>query len=184
MRYYVLAANGERYGPADVPTLSQWAAEGRLSPTSRLMDEMSGNVLDASSLPGLNFPQATPAAPVAPMTPLPPGSPYLSSGPQAPIPTASYRLTTPGSDYMPKSTQPDPTKDVLLSFGMVLLSPILSLFCIYGFTTALLGIGAGWRAFQNGSKIALLPILLNVGALVFWVLSRYVFRWWLFGRYY
>ena len=182
MRYYVLGENGERYGPADVPTLAQWARERRLSSASKLMDEMTGSVVDARSVPGIVFPQAAPPAPMAPMTPIPPGSPSLTCGPMQPMPPQpGYSWS--GPNYMPKIAGADPKKDLLLSFGMVLLSPVLSLFCIYGMTAALLGIGAGVRAFQNGSKIALLAIILNVGSLVFWALAKFVFRWWLLDHY-
>ena len=40
MRYFVIGANGELYGPADIATLNQWIAEGRLTPTSMLQEEL------------------------------------------------------------------------------------------------------------------------------------------------
>lgn len=182
MRYFVLAPTGERYGPADVATLNEWAASNRLSPDSKLMEEMSGTVTPASAIPGLVFPQASPPTPMGgPMQPPPPGTPYQQPsnyprpgyGPNPP----GTGFVAPGSGFMGRAT---PNKnDLLLSFGMVLLSPLLSLFCIYGFTAALIGIGAGWRAFQGGQKIALLAVILNGCALVFWAFARFVFRHWL-----
>jgi hypothetical protein len=68
MRYYVLDANGNRYGPADVPTLNAWVQEGRVSSAMLLEEEGSGIKVQASSVPGLVFQAAPPFAP--------PGQPY------------------------------------------------------------------------------------------------------------
>lgn len=55
MRYFVIGANGELYGPADIPTLNQWIAEGRLTPTSMIQEEFGGARFAASMLTELNF---------------------------------------------------------------------------------------------------------------------------------
>jgi hypothetical protein len=178
MRYYVLAPTGERYGPADLPTLNEWASSNRLFPTSRLMEEMSGNVVAASSVAGIGFPQASPPPPgVGVMNPPPPGSAYQ---PQPPTPPHQAHSNYYRPGYAPTSVSAhDGKNDLWLAFGMVLLSPVLSLFCIFGFTTALVGISASWRAYQRGQRIALIPLVLNIGCLVFWGLARFVFRHWL-----
>jgi len=169
----MLAPTGERYGPADVPTLNQWVAEGRLFATSRLMEEMSGDVIVASTLPGLSFGAAPPQPMQSPMQPPPPGTYGAYPNPPA-----------PGSGYMPQVGSTANKNDLLLSFAMVLVSPILSLFCVFGFTAALYGIASGWRAYQNGQSIAILAVVLNVGCLVFWVLARFVFRHMIFEHMY
>jgi hypothetical protein len=56
VRYYVLSDDGQKYGPADVPTLNQWIAENRLLPTQMLEEEASGARFAARAVPGLNFP--------------------------------------------------------------------------------------------------------------------------------
>ena len=56
MRYYVVGDNGQQYGPADVQTLNQWVAEGRLLPTTMLQEEAGGARFAARTLPGLQFP--------------------------------------------------------------------------------------------------------------------------------
>jgi hypothetical protein len=103
---------------------------------------------------------------------------------QPPAPGTPYQPPPPGSGFMPRAgfgvSAQDGKNDLWLSFGMVLVSPVLSLFCIYGFTTALIGIAAAWRAVQRGQKIALIPLILNVLCLGFWGISRFVFRHWLF----
>jgi hypothetical protein len=61
MNYYVIAADGQKYGPADVPTLNQWAQEGRLLTTSMLEDASTGERISATSVPGIMFPMGSPA---------------------------------------------------------------------------------------------------------------------------
>lgn len=55
MRYYVIGDDGQRYGPADVPTLGAWAREGRLVAGSRLIEEGTERSVFASEIPGLTF---------------------------------------------------------------------------------------------------------------------------------
>jgi hypothetical protein len=62
MRYFVVGANGELFGPADMPTLNQWIAEGRLLPTTMVQEELGGARFAASMLQGLSFPQQQSAA--------------------------------------------------------------------------------------------------------------------------
>ena len=63
MNYFVIAADGQKYGPADVPTLNQWAQEGRVLNTSMLEDAATGQRVAATSVPGINFPQSPQHAP-------------------------------------------------------------------------------------------------------------------------
>ncbi len=55
MRYFVIAENGELYGPADLETLNQWILEGRIVPTSMIQEELGGARFAASLLEGLQF---------------------------------------------------------------------------------------------------------------------------------
>lgn len=60
MNYFVIASDGQKYGPADVPTLNQWAQEGRVLTTSMLEDAVTGERVAATSVPGIIFPIAPP----------------------------------------------------------------------------------------------------------------------------
>jgi len=60
MRYFVIGEDGQLYGPADIPTLNQWIAEGRLRPTSMIMEELGGARFAASMLKELDFPSNYP----------------------------------------------------------------------------------------------------------------------------
>ncbi|HJP82632.1 MAG TPA: hypothetical protein VJ835_03930 [Fimbriimonadaceae bacterium] len=62
MRYFVIGANGELFGPADIPTLNQWIAEGRVLPTTMVQEELGGARFAASMLTGLAFSAQYPRA--------------------------------------------------------------------------------------------------------------------------
>lgn len=50
MYYFVIAADGSRYGPADIDTLVQWAKEGRLVGETMLIERGSERSLRADSI--------------------------------------------------------------------------------------------------------------------------------------
>lgn len=56
MRYFVLDPQGAPFGPADLPLLNQWAAQGRIAPGTILVEEGTGRQIPAISLPGLHLP--------------------------------------------------------------------------------------------------------------------------------
>lgn len=55
MRYFVIGEDGELYGPADIATLNEWIAQGRLAPTTMIQEEFGGARFAASLLAGLSF---------------------------------------------------------------------------------------------------------------------------------
>ena len=59
MRHFVHGPDGSKYGPADLPTLIQWKAENRLTPTTLIEPEVGGSSFQAKELPGL-FPELQP----------------------------------------------------------------------------------------------------------------------------
>jgi hypothetical protein len=80
MTYHVIGPDGNRYGPADLPTLNQWAAEGRVTP-STMLEDSSGARIAASSVPGLVFGPPRMSSPNEPYGS--PGAGY-GQGPQYP----------------------------------------------------------------------------------------------------
>ena len=54
--YFVLDPAGNRYGPADLVQLNQWAAEGRVVRTTVLEHATTGQQVVAGTLPGLVIP--------------------------------------------------------------------------------------------------------------------------------
>jgi hypothetical protein len=71
--YYVIAQDGNRYGPADIPTLQQWVREGRIAPNTTLEDEVTGTQIRASLLPELSH--------LFPSQSVPPGDSYRQPPP-------------------------------------------------------------------------------------------------------
>lgn len=55
MAFYVVGPDGNKYGPADVPTLQQWVGEGRVTSNTLLEEEGTGRQGYASTVPGLSF---------------------------------------------------------------------------------------------------------------------------------
>ena len=53
MNYFVIGQNGQKYGPADVPTLNHWVQEGRILPTTMLEDASTGQMILAPQVAGL-----------------------------------------------------------------------------------------------------------------------------------
>lgn len=68
--YWVIAADGQRYGPADLPTLRQWCQEGRVTPETQVVDPIDNVAKPARSIPEIvnNLPVVGPpmAAPYNP----------------------------------------------------------------------------------------------------------------------
>lgn len=74
--YSVIGGDGQVYGPVDVPTLQRWCAEGRVAPTTHIIETATGRQMPAASAPILNgYFAIQPAAP-NPMSP--PMSPMSS----------------------------------------------------------------------------------------------------------
>lgn len=65
MQYMVVWSDGNKYGPADLALLNQWASEGRITPDTQLEPVAGGMPIRAAELPGLIIPGASPAAPVS-----------------------------------------------------------------------------------------------------------------------
>src|SRR6478672_6495405 len=105
MQYYVIGPDGNKYGPADVPTLTTWITENRLTPQSMLEDFNTGQRVPASSVPGL-FDTGAPTATAGPtMGPAQTGTVYS----QVPAPGA------PGY-YNPQAMGDNGQKDVTLAW--------------------------------------------------------------------
>lgn len=79
MNYFVIAQDGQKYGPADVPTLNQWVRDARIIPSTMLEDATTGQRVQADQLPGLTFgptPQANYSQPNNPYAQYPRGGGY------------------------------------------------------------------------------------------------------------
>ena len=59
MQYLVIWSDGNKYGPADLALLNQWAQDGRVFPDTELEPVDGSPRIKASDLPGLIIPSAT-----------------------------------------------------------------------------------------------------------------------------
>jgi len=73
MSYFVVMPDGQKFGPADLAILNQWAGEGRILPDTTIEDASTGHRFMASALAGLQVPGTTFAQPMNQPFP-PPGS--------------------------------------------------------------------------------------------------------------
>lgn len=98
MKFYVIANDGGKFGPADIATLNQWIQEDRIYPDTQVESAETGMRQTARDVPGLVFAAPAPApggaAPYQQADPLrqptqqspftnppQPGSPYPRVGP-------------------------------------------------------------------------------------------------------
>lgn len=95
MRYFVIAPGGQKYGPADVGLLNQWALEGRLTAESELENEITGERILAGRVPGF-------VAPGSPMTSGTPG--YGPGSPQTPYQEPASPYQAPGQNWQSPPT--------------------------------------------------------------------------------
>ncbi|RYG28340.1 hypothetical protein EON81_28690 [bacterium] len=78
--YYVIAQDGQRYGPVDLATLNQWTLDNRVVPTTTL-EGQDGQRLQASAVPGIVFPAGgAPTGPAGPAGSSPYGAPTGAPG--------------------------------------------------------------------------------------------------------
>ena len=63
MRYFVIGGDGNKYGPADLNTLQDWAKDNRLAPNTQVIPEGTETPLFAHQVPGL-FGNPMPETPV------------------------------------------------------------------------------------------------------------------------
>jgi len=78
MNYFVVGADGTKYGPADISTLNLWIADARLSPMMEVEEEGTGRRMQAKDVFGLSFPN-------------PNMPPQQQMGSQNPVPSYYYR---------------------------------------------------------------------------------------------
>lgn len=91
MQYFVIWTDGQKFGPADVTVLNEWAAQGRLTPTTELESVVDGSRMQAGSLPGLVFPGAA-------STPADMGQPAQPNQPSEPVQPTQTMAPTVGAD--------------------------------------------------------------------------------------
>jgi hypothetical protein len=161
MEYFVIAPNGQRFGPATVPVLNQWIQEGRISPQTLLQDAATGAQIVARALPALSFVHQPTVAP-------PGANPYLMASPaQHPSYYAQGNQTW---DPPPLVSQ----GQVVGAWVLTFVSPLFMI-CYVGLAGALFGCITGGQLVKQGNKTAG-GMMIALNAL--WLVLYVVFRIW------
>lgn len=157
--YFVVAQDGQKYGPADIAALNQWIAEGRILPTTMLEDSVSGARIVARALNGLIFPQ-DPSAPTAfRPTPAPPGAnPYST-----PSISQQYQMQQSYPRQQPWN-QPAPVNqgEIVAGWVCTCLTPLIFCLCFVPFATAIFGLVIGLRLQRQGMGQGTVMMTLNM----------------------
>jgi len=148
-QYFVVGADGSKYGPADVPTLTQWAADNRLTPTTELENAATGSRTSANMVAGIIFPTAAAAA-ANPVQTAFPGTGGTASGQYSQAPS-NY----PRNDY----SDPNAGKtELIISFVMSAIG-LLCCPCIFSVVGIVLGNMAMKKGNPNGKTAMILGIV-------------------------
>lgn len=178
IKYFVIAADGQRYGLADVPTLNQWIGEGRLQPHSILQDEKGGVQVEARGVPALKFVARPAVSPIAPPPPGPTLAPGLGNPYDTPRPSVqpqAFSNYTPGSYPRPN---PGMTSQLVVVWLCTIAAPLLIFFFwIGGLITSSYGLRGGFALYGSGYRTqGVILITLNVIWLALWIYTRFVVR--------
>lgn len=157
VRYFVYAPNGQRYGPADLATLQQWVAEGRVLPNSLVEDEFGGPQMAASTVPGLIFPTTYAQPQAGPGYSQGPGSPYAENPYNQPQQQSNY--------YRPPASSYTNAGDVNNAW----ICAVVGLLCCG--PVSIVGIVLANRAKQAGNPNAQAPFILSIIATALWGLG-------------
>lgn len=161
MDYFVIAPNGQKFGPAPVPVLNQWIQEGRIAPDTLLQDAATGAQIVARALPGLDF---MPRPVIAP----PGANPYNMASP----------AQNPAYYVRPSQWQQPATVSEGQAIGALcctVAAPVFVLFCYLGLAFALFGFITGVQLVKQGAKLSG-GLLIGFNAL--WMLAYVIFRVW------
>ena len=140
MEYYVIAPNGQKFGPATVATLNAWIQEGRIAPDTLLQDAATGAQIVARALPALSFiHQPNPAPPNA--------NPYLT---QSPAHHPMFYAQGQQTWNQPPTVS---SGQVLGAWICTVVSPLLMV-CYFGLAGALFGCITGGQLVKQGNKTA------------------------------
>jgi hypothetical protein len=134
LRYFVIAPDGSKYGPADIPTLRSWVAQGRISPDTILEEEASRQRVQARLVAGL----------------------FVAEGPSAPGYPRGARPVETG-----KGAANDGGIDVFLSYACSAMSILCcGLFIIGAFVYASRAISKGNRGGYAARIVAIFFLIL------------------------
>ncbi len=178
MRYFVVSLDGQKYGPADIPTLQQWIAEGRIMPNTYLEEEIGGARMQAAGVQTLRFPVDQPISPPTAMqayqsvytnpTNPPAANQDLSQNPYADG-TYGYQQSYPGAQAYSVSARQNLNNSWVL--GAIAISVMTVGFCcmvgpLAGIVLSIFGMSAGKKAKDAGHPNGQSAYVFNIVILV------------------
>lgn len=148
---YFLVVGGNRYGPANVDLLNQWATEGRVTAGMQAEQEGTGVTMPVEQIPGIKLsPGAPPPAPPA-GGPMPPGPGTGSEQSFASPPTMGANYYRPQYQYSGAPVDPVLSKRVTTT---LILSIVSLLFCCIGGIFAIIYANQAQTALRRGDVVA------------------------------
>lgn len=174
MRYYVIASDGQKYGPADLATLKEWVEQGRITTATMLEEEIGSARLVASGLTGL-FSASTPySRPVDQQGPYQSNSSYTPPSSQPNLSNNPY--ASPSTYYRGDAGHgPDPLLQRMVNnswiAGAVGLGIMTIGFCCFvtplaSIGLSIWGISSGRKAQMEGHVGGQAPFIFNIVVLV------------------
>ncbi len=162
MGYFVIADDGNKYGPADLATLNSWIAEGRLQPTTILEEVQTMERRPASAVPGLNFPgvQQQAARTYANPTMGQPGPTMGQPGPYGGYQQGSYGMTGLG-DRISGEASSELNKAWISAFLGFCCCPVIA---IYGIISAGKAESLGHPQGKTAKIINIIILCLSLGS--------------------
>lgn len=155
MRYYVVAEDGSKYGPAGVTLLNHWIEEGRLLPEMILEEDGSHHKVTAASVQELDFFERS-EAPVA-------------------APVKAAMSTTMVHEDSTTAILPEVTIAFAMAVLTVCLAPVSAAIGYLGVFTTLLGLMAALKAKDRSDALGGPAMIVNLLAFVVWLSAHVIF---------
>jgi hypothetical protein len=173
MSYFVVMPDGQKFGPADLAILNQWAGEGRILPDTTIEDATTGHRFMASALAGLQLAYARPAS-----QPFPP--------PGAVQPPTQYAAYQRGPAYVGDIGQSDLTyawvfgaTGLLLTFACGCAGPcalIAVVFPILGIVFANKAAAKGNTGAAGARILSIVALTLHAAAIILYIAAMVFMR--------
>jgi hypothetical protein len=167
VRYYVVANDGQKYGPADIDLLNEWIRDGRLTPDQVLEEDATGRQVPATDVPGLRFPEMSSTSVFR--EPEPTVHTGYGGGPHSSTPNYSNPPTMEGYYRPGPARQGD---DGSSEMTTAWIYGAIGLLCCFVF--AIFGISSANKAKAKGNPGGQAALIFNWVVLGIWALSLIV----------
>ncbi len=172
MRYFVVADDGNKYGPADLDTLNTWVNEGRVLKTTLLEEETSGARMVAGSVAGLIWSLPVESSSDSPVSIPMEASPY-SSPPSEQQQAPKMGIGEGSTRNRPSDSAPEGNTEMIFSWILGGLGLIIC--CFGGWLLSAIGTLLGFLAYKKGHAHGQAALIFNVIVLTLCILTTIFF---------